>query len=177
MRWFLFYLLSSVMGWAHTIPNLEVKADFLEDESYTLSINFDPRLFLSAKPTELPPVQAQWWLQQTAEQRAATLKQATAYLHAALSLVWSEKSAPAPAYEITVIDGQTLQPLTETTQELHMLAKLQSKLTAEQKAFQIKLNIEANAALVMFQRLGEQAEKRPQILFSGETSSPFAVRK
>jgi hypothetical protein len=177
MRFFLFYLISSVVCWAHTIPNLEVNAEFYADETYTLSINFDPRLFLSKKPTELPPLQAEWWLKQTAQQRVATMKQAVEYLHAALVLVWSEKPGQAPVYDITAIDSATTQPVTAQTQEVHLLAHLRDKLSAEQKHFQLQLNAAANAALVLFQRLGEKEEKRPQVLFSGETSRPFLLRK
>ena len=57
-------------AWAHVVPNMTVEADFAADGVYTLSINVDPRTFLAADPTTLPPVPGSWYREQTPEQLA-----------------------------------------------------------------------------------------------------------
>ena len=56
---------------AHVVPNMTVEAEFNSAGGYTLRINVDPRTFLAADPTSLPPVPASWYLEQTPEQAAA----------------------------------------------------------------------------------------------------------
>jgi hypothetical protein len=162
---------------AHTVPNLQLESSFGADQSYTLSINFDPRLFLSEKPTELPPVVANWWLEQTEPQRAETLRCAAGYLHRAVTLLLSEKALTAPEYSIEAVDGATNEPIHAQTTEVHLIAKLKGRLPAEAQDFQVQLHPAANAALVLLNHCGEKTERRPQILFTGETSRAFAVKE
>lgn len=162
---------------AHTVPNLVIEAEFKADHSYTLRVNFDPRLFLSEKPTSLPPVAATWWTEQTGSQRAETLKQALGYLHRSYQLLFSGTAMVEPAYSLQPLDGADSMPLSATTTEVHLLATLTGKLADSSKDLVIKLHPSANAALVLLTSLeGEKKAARPQVLFTGESSRPVPVR-
>jgi hypothetical protein len=161
---------------AHTVPNLVVEAEFLADGAYTLKVNFDPRLVISEKPTTLPPVTAAWWLDQTAEQQIKSRLDAKAYLLRAIVLLFSGAALPEPAWDIQPMDGTNSMPLAKETTEVHLLATLKGQLPTAAENFSIKLEPAANAALVLLSSVNGAAERRPQVIFTGETSRPRAVR-
>jgi hypothetical protein len=170
-------LLFSAQLHAHTVPNLVIEAEFKADHSYTLRVNFDPRLFLSEKPTSLPPVAASWWTEQTETQRADTQKQALDYLRRSYELLFSGTPLAETAYSVQPMDGADSMPLSATTTEVHLLATLSGKLPESAQDLVIKLHPSANAALVLLTSLeGEKKAARPQVLFTGESSRPVPVR-
>jgi hypothetical protein len=161
---------------AHSVPNLVVELEIKPDRSYELRVNFDPRLFLSDKPTSLPAVAASWWLTQTEAQRAATQQQALDYLHRSYELHWGSAAMPAPVYTLQAMNGADSSPLVPDTAEVHLLATLKGQLPAEAKDFVLKLLPAANAALVLLtSRTGDAKAARPQVIFTGESSRPLAL--
>jgi alpha-mannosidase len=65
---------------AHQIPSLSVEALFSKDRTYLVRINVDPRLFLSAQPSSLPPVPVEWFRDQSDAEKKKTFETAEAYL-------------------------------------------------------------------------------------------------
>ena len=119
---FLTFLAVPGLLFAHVVPNMTVEAEFTSAGGYTLRINVDPRTFLAAEPTSLPPVPASWYLEQTPEQVAATHEKAQQYLASALGLLFDGKKTVLPACKIRAMDGADNTPLKADTQEVHLLA-------------------------------------------------------
>lgn len=161
---------------AHVVPNMTVEADFDADTTYTLRINVDPRTFLAADPTTLPPVPGSWYREQTPEQIAATHQKARDYLSAALGLIFSGQKTPLPACELQAIDGADNAPLKPDTQEIHLLATVHGSPPPGADNFQIDFSKDANTSLILLHRQTGTAELRPQVIFPGETSRPFSFR-
>ncbi len=174
MRWIALFLLCLVtMARAHTVPSLTVEAVFQPDHSYTLRINVDPRLFLSDQPTSLPPVEADWYRTQSPDQVKQTEQRATDYLKKAIGLLFATKPTDLPAIHFKPMDGATNEPLKAESKEVHLLAEMQG--TAAGADFQIVIHQAANSSVILLNCLGDQMERRPQVLFPGETSRPFAI--
>lgn len=166
-------LLLSSSALAHQVPSLTLEADFSPDGAVEFRVNLDPRLFLAEDPTTLPPVPAPWFRDQTEEARAQTLADATAYVQAALSFFFDDQKTAALTWKFEPIDGATGEPFTDATAEVHFLAKCQTRRPDTASASSVRLETAAKAAAVILNRLNQQAERRPQILFPGETSRPF----
>lgn len=158
---------------AHTVPSLTIEAIFLPDHSYTLRINVDPRLFLSTQPTSLPPVEAEWYRKQSADEVKKTEQQAEAYLKNAIGLLFATKPASLPAITFKPMDGATNEPLKTDSKEVHLLAEMHGM--APGSDFQIVIGKDANSSVILLNCLGDQMERRPQVLFPGETSRAFAI--
>lgn len=162
---------------AHTVPNLTVEADFALDGSAKIQVNLDPRLFLADDPTTLPPIPADWIRNMGAEERAKIDQQASAYLEQALAWRFGEDAAPmVMTWSFLAIDGGTGGELSDETVEVHLLAQTQIEVPAAEGKFCVAVLEGAKAAMVLLNRLGEQAERRAQVLFPGETSRPFQCR-
>uniref|UniRef100_UPI0037849C83 hypothetical protein n=1 Tax=Prosthecobacter sp. TaxID=1965333 RepID=UPI0037849C83 len=162
-------------AWAHVVPNMTVEADFAADGGYTLSINVDPRTFLAADPTTLPPVPGSWYREQTPEQLAATHEKAGEYLTRALGLLFGGQKTPLPNCAIQAIDGESNTPLTAETQEVHLLASAQGRVPAGAASFQIDFAKDANTTLILLPSHGGKAAPRPQVIFPGETSRAYPL--
>lgn len=160
---------------AHTIPSLTVEAVFQADRSYILRVNVDPRLFLSPQPTSLPPVETKWYSDQSPEELKKTEQQATEYLKRALTFLFGGQAGTASEVAYTPMDGATNQPLSAESKEVHLLAEIRGTTTAAD--FQVVLGMEANTSLILINSLGSQLERRPQVLFPGETSRAFMLAK
>ena len=158
---------------AHTVPSMTVEAEFGTDHSYVLRINLDPRLFLSTNPTTLPPVEAAWWREQSEGQKKASLQQAIDYVQKALTLIFGGKAIALPAFSFQPMDGAANTPFTAETKEVHLLAETRGK--AEASEFQVALGKEANTSLILLNSYGGNVERRPQVLFPGETSRAFVL--
>lgn len=160
---------------AHAVPSLIVDAVFQTDGTYALRVNVDPRLFLSAQPTSLPPVESKWYRDQSPEDRKKTEQQATEYLKRALTFLFGGQRSELAEIHFTAMDGATNQPLAEQSAEVHLLAEVRGKTSAVD--FQVGLGKDANTSLILINSLGEEMERRPQVLFPGETSRAFALAK
>ena len=160
---------------AHAVPSLTVEALFKSDRSYELKVSIDARLFLSDKPTTLPPVEASWYRNQTPEQLAETEKRSTEYLEKALSLAFSGQAEPLPEDNYQAMDGATGQPLSAESKEVHLLATMRATMPAPAKEFTLSVGKDANTSVILILSKDGEAERRPQVLFPGETSRPFAL--
>ena len=166
---------SNVTVQAHQVPTMQIEAEFLINQNYTLRINLDPRLFLSDQPASLPPVAASWYLDQTPEQVKETEKAAMAYLRKNVKLQFGVDEVPMPDCKIVVLDGDKNQPITAKTQEVHLQATAQSKVPAIGRNFMINLSREAGVSLILLNTMEGQSERKPRIVFPGEGSAPFPL--
>lgn len=178
IRWCFLVVVAAVLGSArlsaHTVPSMTVEAEFGTDHSYVLRINLDPRLFLSTNPTTLPPVEASWWREQSDEQKKASLQQALDYVQKALTVIFGGKAIALPAFSFQPMDGAANTPFTTETKEVHLLAETSGK--AEASEFEVALGKDANTSLILLNSYGGNVERRPQVLFPGETSRAFLLQ-
>jgi hypothetical protein len=158
---------------AHQIPNITLEAMFAADPSYTLRVNLDPRVFLSAQPTALPPVEAGWYLDQSETERTETHRRATEYLQKNLGLRFGSTDVAWPDIEITAIDGSSLEPLKPDTAETHLLAVAKGRAPGATDPFELVFGPEANVSLILLNSEDGKPERRPQVLFPGESSRPY----
>jgi hypothetical protein len=160
---------------AHTIPSLTVEAEFKADGGYELRANVDPRLFLSAKPSDLPPVPVEWYRDQSESQLAETRRRAGEYLAKALMPSFNGRAASGLAYDFIPMDGATNLPLDDQTKEVHLLGKCQSRVPEGGGDFQVALGKDALVSMILLNSLEGKPERRPQVLFPGEVSRPFKL--
>lgn len=162
---------------AHTVPNMTLEAAFAADGGFTLAINIDPRTFMAADPTTLPPVPASWYRDQTQEQVAATHQKARAYLGEALRLVFSGTKVPLPECRFQPIDGADNTPMDAETQEVHLLATAHGTLPQGATAFQVDFAKAATTSLILLTSQSGKTSPRAQVVFPGELSPPVALRR
>lgn len=167
--------LSSLLH-AHNVPSMTIESRFTASGNFDLTINFDPRAFLAADPRSLPPVAGSWFSDQSPDQAAATLEKAEDYLRQAVGLIFNGRPIPLPKLTIQPIDGSDNTPLKPDTQELHLLAKCAAPVPAGATEFQIAFAKSATIDLILLNGLENAAERKPQVLFPGETSRPFVFR-
>lgn len=160
---------------AHQVPSMTIEAVFSTDHHYTLRINLDPRLFLSDQPTSLPPVPANWFRDQSPEEVQKTFASAQDYLNRALECRFSGKTAALTGCRFQAMDGASNGPFTEASQEVHLLGEMEGQAPTGQAAFELALLQPANTSLILLNSLDGKAERRPQVLFPGETSRPFPL--
>ncbi|HCN30460.1 MAG TPA: hypothetical protein DIT64_17330 [Verrucomicrobiales bacterium] len=168
-------LLPATLTRAHQVPSITVEAMFAADHTCTLRVNLDPRVFLSAQPASLPPVEAAWYLEQSEEEKKQTHLMAWDYLKKNFQISFSGRLADFPECVFTAIDGATLEPLLPATPETHLLAVAKSRVPDEAGDFVLAFGPEANVSLILL--IGEEgrAGHRPQVLFPGETSRPHKI--
>jgi hypothetical protein len=159
---------------AHQVPSLTIEATFTRTGEYKLRLDLDPRAFLSDPPTALPPVNADWYLQQSPDEKAATHQQAESYLRDNLTLRFGDQTVPLPPCRIVALDGATNEPLTPDTAETHLQATAEGRIPAN-GAFQIDFGSRAGVSLILLNHLEDQIERSPQALFPGESSQPFPL--
>ena len=158
---------------AHVVPSMTLEADFNADQSYVLRINVDPRTFLAADPTTLPPVPASWYREQSPEQLAATHQKAREYLSRALGVLFGGQKHDLPTCEIQAIDGADNTTFKADTQEVHLLATARGQIPTGAATFQIEFAKDANTSLILLHTQAGKAELRPQVIFPGESSRAF----
>lgn len=171
----IFLIAVAVKAVAHQVPSLTVEAEFGMDGAYTLRVNVDPRLFLSDRPSELPPVPVEWYRDQSEAELAATRRSAQAYLARALTLVFSDKNESMPSCTFLPMDGATNMPLDVETREVHLLARCSARVPEGGRDFKLALGKDANVSMILLNSLAGKAERRPQVLFPGETSRAFRL--
>jgi hypothetical protein len=161
---------------AHNVPSMTIESRFTASGNFDLTINFDPRAFLAADPRSLPPVAGSWFSDQSPEQAAATLEKASDYLRQSVGLIFNGRPIPLPKLTLQPIDGSDNTPLKPDTQELHLLAKCAAPAPEGATEFQISFAKNAAIDLILLNALENAAERKPQVLFPGETSRPFVFR-
>ncbi len=164
-----------VFAQAHSNPSLTMEAVFELDHSFTLRVNLDPRLILSTQPATLPPVEAQWYREQSATQLKDTEAKALEYVTKALGIRFSGTDVPLPVVTFTPIDGGTNVPLGPETQEVHLLAEMRGQVPSGATTFQVVLGPTASASMILINSLGGQSQRRPSVVFPGETSRVFSL--
>lgn len=176
-----FALLTTLLGVCglargHNVPSMTVETRFAGGDVVELSANFDPRSFLATDPRSLPPVPASWYREQTKEQVAATQAKAKEYLQHSLGLLFDGKVAPMPELAVQAIDGADNSPLKADTVELHVLATCKVPIPEGATQFQVAYAKAATTELILLHGIGKEQERRPQVLFPGETSRPLVFR-
>jgi len=161
---------------AHQIPSLSVEALFSKDRTYLVRINVDPRLFLSAQPSSLPPVPVEWFRDQSDAEKKKTFETAEAYLKKALQLKFGTELVPLPPSVFQPMDGATNQPMVESTQEAHLLAETRGKAPVGATTFEALLSQDAGVSMILLSSFEGEMEKRPNVVFPGESSRPFPLR-
>ena len=174
----LFFALIALTGLlhAHNVPSMTIESRFTAAGNFDLTINFDPRACLAADPRSLPPVDGSWYSEQAPDQAAATLEKARDYLRQSLSLLFNGKPFPMPDLTLQPIGGADNTPLKADTQELHLLAKCAAPIPDGATEFQVSFAKNAAIDLILLNALENAAERRPQVLFPGETSRTFVFR-
>jgi hypothetical protein len=160
---------------AHQVPSLTVEALFSADRSYTLRINVDPRLFISDQPSSLPPVPIEWYRDQKPEELAATRLKAAGYLSKALTIKFGETTAQLENCDFQPMDGATNMPLSADTKEVHLLAEAKGTVPEEQNRFALALSHDANVSMILMNSFEGTMERRPNVVFPGETSRAFEL--
>lgn len=169
------FLLGASQAGAHQVPSMTIEAVFANDHRYTLRINLDPRLFLSDQPASLPPVPANWFRDQSPEQVRETYASARDYLGRALECRFNGKAAVLTDCRFQAMDGASNGPFTDASQEVHLLGEIDGQAPLTEAAFEVALLHPANTSLILLNSLDGKAERRPQVLFPGETSRPFQL--
>lgn len=160
---------------AHQVPTMQIEAEFKLDQSYSLRINLDPRVFLSEQPSSLPPVPAAWYRDQTPAQIAETEKAAREYLRKNVELQFGVEKVPLPDFTFVAMDGAKNEPITAETEEVHLLASAQSAVTVNGRNFSINLGRDAKVSLILLNTMEGQSERKPRVIFPGESSEPFPL--
>lgn len=160
---------------AHQVPSLTVEALFSADRSYILRISLDPRLFLSDQPASLPPVPIEWYREQSEAELTATKQKAAEYLKRALTLKFGDKSSPVENCEYQPMDGATNMPLADDTKEVHLLATMKGIAPDNSTGFAIALSQSANVSMILMNSFEGTMERRPNVIFPGETTRPYAL--
>ncbi|GAA5147930.1 hypothetical protein GCM10023213_43350 [Prosthecobacter algae] len=168
-----FLLVTSAV--AHVVPNMTIEAEFTKGSQFTLKMNLDPRVFLSDQPTSLPPVSADWYLSQSETEKAATYAKATEYLKANVGLTFNDQTLPLPACEFVALDGATYEAVKPDTAETHLLATAKTDVPAGAESFKIAFGKGANVSLILLNSEEGNDERKPQVIFPGETSRPFKL--
>jgi hypothetical protein len=165
----------TVTAQAHQVPSLQIEAEFFLNRNYILRINLDPRVFLSDQPSSLPPVPASWYRDQTPEQIKNTEKAAMAYLRKNVELQFGVDRVPVPDCTFVAMDGANNKPVTEETQEVHLLATAKGTVKGSGSNFSINLGPETGVSLLLLNTMEGQSERKPRVNFPGESTDPFPL--
>ena len=153
---------------AHTVPSLGLEVEVISNKHCRLLVDMDPRLFLSKNPTSLPPVGADWFRALTEDEVKKAQADASAFLSSMVSITIGGKVSLEWKY--TATDGATNKPLSAEATEVHFLAEGLIPAGAGPQSFQVSLHNDCAVALTMIAAVDGAPEKRPQVLFPGETS-------
>ncbi len=160
---------------AHQVPNMTVEATFEPAGKFELKVNLDPRVFLSTNPTSLPPVSADWYLNQNEDQVQKSYVQAAEHVKKHLEVKFGGQAQPLPDITWQAMDGATNQPLTRETAEAHLLGTLRGVVPAGKGDFALGFAKEAVVSLILLLKTPEMPEPKVQVLFPGESSRAIPV--
>lgn len=164
-------------AWGHVVPNMTLEASFASDGGYSLSINVDPRTFMAADPTSLPPVPGSWYREQSPSQITATHQKAREYLSKSIGLVFNGQKVPLPECVFQAIDGADNTPFDAETEEVHLLATTRGYAPAGATTFQVDFAKEANTTLILLATPPGSSTPRARVVFAGETSPEMRLRR
>ncbi len=177
VRWgVIIFFLSAMVSplFAHTVPTLVVETEFNAARESDIRVNIDPRLFLAAQPTKLPPIAASWWLEQDETSRAKTVADAIAYLEKTLDLRIGD-AALRGGWKVMAIDSATAFPLGAGSAEVHLLAERHQQLPAIPGEFKVNVSNDCSVGVILLNSIEGKPERHPQSLFPGENSRGFKV--
>jgi hypothetical protein len=159
---------------AHPVPSITIEAEFGSKREVVIKVNLDPRLFLEAVPTAVPPVPASWWFEQDDAAKEKTKLDAAAYVER--SFAFTVGTTPLKgAWQVQPIDSVSAFPLGQASMEAHMLVEHHGTLPDAPGDFKVAIAKDcAVAILLLCSNIGE-AERRPQSLFPGENSRAFPL--
>lgn len=175
LRCLILSLIFCVFAKAHQVPNMTIESTFEASGDFELKINLDPRVFLSSIPTSLPPVAAEWFLQQSPEQVEVTFKTALQHIQKHLVMSFSGEVLSLAGMTFEAMDGATNKPVTVETTETHLLGRFRGSVSAGKNEFVLSFAREAQVSLILLMKTHEMAEPRVQVLFPGETSRPLKI--
>lgn len=159
---------------AHTVPTFVVEAEFDAQRTATFRVHLDPRLFLAAQPTSLPPVPASWWFDQDENARRETLRKANDTIARFLTFKVGD-SRLHPDWKTSPIDGASVFPLEAPSAEVHLLAEYRGPLPDSEGPFTLQMSQDCPVSLIMVSSLEGTDDRKPQSLFAGETSVGFPL--
>jgi hypothetical protein len=159
---------------AHTVPVVVIEAEFNANRQAVIKVNLDPRLFLSAQPTLLPPVPASWWFEQDVTAQESTRKAAAEYVQRTFAFTVGTAGVPAE-WKVEPIDSASAFPLGEASTETHLLVEHRGPLPTSAGDFKVAVGKECAVAVILLCSNAGDQERRPQSLFPGETSRPFVL--
>jgi hypothetical protein len=159
---------------AHTVPVVVIEAEFSSAREAVIKVNLDPRLFLSAQPTAVPPVPASWWFEQDEAAQQTTRKAAADYV--ARIFTFSVGTTPLRGdWKVEPIDSASAFPLGQASTEAHLLVEHHGALPASPGDFKVAVGKECAVAVILLCSNAGDAERRPQSLFPGEISRAFPL--
>ncbi|MEY4484006.1 MAG: hypothetical protein RL693_1458 [Verrucomicrobiota bacterium] len=159
---------------AHTIPTLVIETEFTPQRTAVFRVNLDPRLFLSAEPTSLPPVPASWWIDQNEKAQDDARSKAGDYINRILAFKVGDTSIKG-IWRISPIDSASTFPLEANSAEVHLLAEHSGPLPDTEGQFSLKVGPDCPVGLILVNSLEGHDQRQPQSLFAGETSVGFAL--
>ncbi len=159
---------------AHTVPTLVVEAEFNNARQSDIRVNIDPRLFLAAQPTTIPPMPATWWLEQDEPAQTKTKADAISFVEKTLGFTIGETGLRG-GWKVAAIDSATAFPLSAESAEVHLLAERQQQLPANPGVFKVTVSNDCSVGVILLNSVEGKPERHPQSLFPGETSRDFAV--
>ena len=176
LRVCLMFLLATFWGSlrAHTVPVIVIEAEFDSTRAAVLKVNLDPRLFLHAEPTTLPPVPASWWLEQDDSSREKTREQTIDYLKRTLAFTVGQTPV-SPDWSIQAIDSASAFPLGQASAEAHLLAEARLALPSVPGGFQVSVAKDCAVAVILLCSNAGDENRRPEPLIPGESSRAFAL--
>ena len=159
---------------AHTVPVVVIEAEFSSAREAVIKVNLDPRLFLAAQPTAVPPIPASWWFEQDEAAQQNTRKTAAEYV--ARTFTFSVGTTPLQGdWKVEPIDSASAFPLGQASTEAHLLAEHRGALPASPGDFKVAVGKECAVAVILLCSNTGDAERRPQSLFPGEISRAFPL--
>lgn len=157
---------------AHTVPVVVIEAEFSATREAVIKVNLDPRLFLSAQPTAVPPVPASWWFEQDEAAKQKTRSDAAGYVERTFG--FSLGATPLKGeWKVEPIDSASAFPLGEASTEAHLLVEHRGPLPLGPGDFKVAVGKDCAVAVILLCSNTGDAERRPQSLFPGETSRAF----
>lgn len=132
----------------------------------------DPRLFLHAVPSTLPPVPGSWWWDQNPVDQSKTTDNALQYLAKTLRFQLGD-SGLMPKWEVRPIDSTLATDLTPTSAEVHLLARSQVAIPHPPGDFKVALDRSAAVPMVLLNSESGNPKVAPQSVYPGESSRAF----
>jgi len=159
---------------AHTVPVVVIEAEFGSAREVIIKVNLDPRLFLSAQPTAVPPVPASWWFEQDEAAKQNTRRAAADYVGRTFG--FNVGATPLKGdWKVEPIDSASAFPLGEASSEAHLLVEHRGSLPSGPGDFKLAVGKDCSVAVILLCSNTGDAERRPQSLFPGETSRAFPL--